>query len=90
MPARTGRRWREVIVPAVIERDGGWCHLCGRPGATTADHLVPWAHGGTDDMDNLAAAHIDCNRRRGDRPVEVARAELARRSSTPATGGWEW
>ena len=91
MPARTGRRWREVIVTAVLERDGGWCHLCGRPGADTADHLTPWSQGGSDDMDNLAAAHVPCNRTRGNRPVHVARAELrAKVEAALPAGGWEW
>jgi hypothetical protein len=29
------------IVKAVISRDFGVCHICGHPGANSADHLVP-------------------------------------------------
>ena len=90
MPARTGRPWTRVRA-RVIRRDGGVCHLCGQPGADTADHLTPVAHGGAlYDMRNLAAAHVECNRIRGARPVDVARAELtAPPTTTPATG-WTW
>lgn len=89
MPARTGRHWREHTVPRVLRRDHGICHLCGQPGADTADHLVPASLGGTDDLSNLAAAHHDpCNILRGNRPIEVARAELARLA--PSTDAWSW
>ena len=91
MPKRTGRRWREHTVPRVIRRDHGICHLCDRPGATTADHLVPHSHGGPDTLDNLAAAHIDCNRLRGDRSITWARTEIARRlAAAEPDGGWDW
>lgn len=82
--SRTGRPWTR-LKRRIIRRDGGICHLCGNPGADTADHLIPWAFGGTDAPSNLKAAHIDCNRKRGPRPIEVARAEL-----TQTTQGWDW
>lgn len=78
VPKRTGRPWRR-LVPVILQRDGGICHLCGRHGADTADHLTPAAHGGNDHPDNLRAAHVWCNRLRGDRPIDVARADIARR-----------
>lgn len=90
MPARTGRRWREHIVPRVLRRDRGICHLCDDPGADTADHVVPHAHGGTDRMDNLKAAHVDCNRIRGDRTIAWARAEIAKRRGIDQPDGWTW
>jgi 5-methylcytosine-specific restriction endonuclease McrA len=46
------------------------CWLCGR-GFTdptdppVADHVIPRASGGSDDITNLAAAHRSCNGRRG-------------------------
>lgn len=51
----------------VLERDGYVCQLCGLPGATTADHVVPKARGGSDDPSNLVAAHNPCNARKGAR-----------------------
>jgi 5-methylcytosine-specific restriction protein A len=63
------RRWRKVRA-AVLIRDKGICHLCGRGGARTVDHLVPRAHGGGDEPANLAAAHGTCNTARGARVAE--------------------
>lgn len=88
MTIRGSRRWREVIIPQVLRRDGGICHLCGGPGAETADHLIPVAHGGSDNMTNLAAAHIPCNQRRGARPLGQVQAEKAAEAANrPA---WKW
>lgn len=98
MPKRTGRRWREHTVPRILRRDNGICHLCGQPGADTADHLIPWSQFPADQQhradhpSNLAAAHdIPCNRIRGNRSITWARAEIARRLTTTAPGdGWDW
>lgn len=96
MPKRTGRRWREHTVPRILRRDGGICHLCGRPGADTADHIIPWskfppdAKTDADRLGNLAAAHAACNRIRGDRSVTWARAEIARRNGHHTAVGWTW
>lgn len=51
------------------------CHLCGRPGATEVDHLIP-ASVAPDlryDPANLRPAHQSCNRRRGAGPVDASR-----------------
>lgn len=59
----------------IVERDGWQCHLCRKPitdlADATRDHLVPKSHGGSDDPDNLAAAHMRCNSRRRTRPLEA-------------------
>lgn len=85
--ARHSRAWRERIVPRILRRDGGICHLCGQPGADTADHLVPVAQGGTHTPSNLRAAHQTCNRKRGDRPIDQARNEILR---TNDSSDWTW
>lgn len=41
----------------ILRRDRGICHVCGGPGADRVDHLIPQAHGGTEDDANLAAIH---------------------------------
>lgn len=71
---------------AVYVRDGGRCHLCeqvveqqlppGDPWSVTLDHLLPRSAGGTDELENLALAHLWCNSARGVQPVDVARAWL--------------
>lgn len=90
MTNRGGRPWRRKVA-YVIRRDGGICHLCGQPGADTADHLIPYSQGGSDDPSNLAAAHHNtppyCNRVRGDRGIEQARDAVAPLVESPH---WEW
>jgi len=55
----------------VVERAAQRCEYCHRHqedsplAALQLEHIVPRKHGGTDDVDNLAAACIDCNLRKG-------------------------
>jgi 5-methylcytosine-specific restriction endonuclease McrA len=58
------RRWG-VIRRYVLARDKHICYLCGKRGADSVDHAYPRAYGGTDDLNNLKAAHLQCNRRKG-------------------------
>lgn len=91
MPKRTGRPWQRLKA-RIIRRDAGICHLCGQPGANTADHITPYSAGGNDHPDNLAAAHVTCNRIRGNRSITWARTEIARRLALTTTtiDGWNW
>lgn len=86
MQRRAGRPWRRLKA-RIIRRDGGICHLCGQPGADSADHLIPFSHGGTDQPSNLAAAHQRCNRIRQAKPVDTARREL---TASEDRSGWDW
>ena len=93
MPKRTGRPWQRVKA-RVIKRDHGICHLCGQPGADSADHLTPVALGGAlYDMTNLAAVHHNvqprCNRVRGTGSIQQARTRL-HSAPTDHDGGWTW
>ena len=93
MTIRGSRRWRQVIVPRILRRDNGICHICGQPGADSADHLVPVAQGGPEwDPANLAAVHHNteprCNRIRGTRTTEQARTDILGAPQTP--GAWDW
>jgi 5-methylcytosine-specific restriction endonuclease McrA len=54
--------WRKLAA-AVIVRDRGICHICGKPGADTAHHLVEKRRGGTDAPANLRAVHRGCHNR---------------------------
>lgn len=54
---------------SIYRRDGGRCHICGRPVSRSSyelDHLIPLSRGGPHISDNLAVAHGKCNRRRKD------------------------
>jgi 5-methylcytosine-specific restriction endonuclease McrA len=57
------------MVALVLRVKGRTCHLCRRPGATTADHVVPRSQGGGHDLANLEPAHKSCNLARGDRTL---------------------
>lgn len=55
---------------AVIARDGYVCGLCDdpvEPADLQIDHVLPVAHGGTNDFANLQVAHATCNARKGAR-----------------------
>ncbi len=67
-PPKRGRGYfnnaRHVRATATV------CHLCGKPftdpnDPPVADHVIPRARGGSDEVDNLRAAHKSCNGRRG-------------------------
>jgi 5-methylcytosine-specific restriction endonuclease McrA len=53
---------------------GTTCHLCGRPGADTVDHLIPTSVDPTLrwDIGNVRPAHLSCNSERGDAPLTLA------------------
>ena len=63
-----------------IARDQPPCHICGGeiswdaedhldPAAFVIDHIVPLSRGGTDTIDNIAAAHRGCNLSRYNKPL---------------------
>jgi 5-methylcytosine-specific restriction endonuclease McrA len=64
-----GSRMRHVLKC----RDGARCTYCRRPPGTgepfsglTLDHVLPWAHGGTDALENLVLACKACNKAKAD------------------------
>ncbi len=76
------RGWRRLVA-ATLARDGYRCQMtrngarCGLP-ATTADHIIPRALGGTDTLDNLQAACVPCNLAAGAKLRGRAGADLVR------------
>lgn len=72
----------------IIARTRPGCHICGKPinyqlphldpGEYVVDHLTPLARGGTDTLDNKAAAHRSCNAAKGTRN----HAPIVRRSGS--------
>ena len=53
----------------VFLRDGFECAYCGATDNLTFDHVIPRAHHGSDEIDNLQLAHASCNKRRGTAPL---------------------
>jgi hypothetical protein len=90
-PPRSGTYSREAkrLVEAAT-----YCYLCGdgpRPGdPLVADHVIPRALGGSDDITNLAPAHRSCNGRKSARLVGLpssASCPLPQHDAqTPAAG----
>lgn len=62
---------------ALLEKDAYRCAYCGADGATHADHRVPIARGGRNEISNILPSCRRCNRRKGTRTEEEFRALLA-------------
>lgn len=56
----------------ILRRDGGRCQYCGSRERLTIDHVQPKSRGGKDTWENLVAACVPCNNRKGNRtPIEA-------------------
>ncbi|MCF8413733.1 MAG: HNH endonuclease [Melioribacteraceae bacterium] len=57
----------------ILKRDKHKCVYCGRGDLPlTMDHIIPRSKGGVDSWENLAAACMPCNNRKGDRTPSEA------------------
>lgn len=72
-----GGRKAQQYVHKTLAEYGTICHLCGLPGANSADHVIPIAAGGAVyNLLNLGPAHRRCNYARGKRPLEILAAVI--------------
>lgn len=61
----------------ILKRDSYKCAYCGRSDLPlTVDHIIPRARGGEDTWENLVAACLTCNNRKGNRTPEEANLKL--------------
>jgi 5-methylcytosine-specific restriction endonuclease McrA len=61
----------------VLHRDNYTCQYCGdRRHDLTVDHIVPRSKGGVDSWDNVVAACLRCNVKKGDRTPNQAAMPL--------------
>jgi 5-methylcytosine-specific restriction endonuclease McrA len=70
----------------IYARDHYACQYCGHvfpTGDLTFDHVVPVAHGGRKDWENIVTCCITCNRRKGGRTPEQAGMRLVRLPRRP-------
>ena len=81
VPRRRGRRSRNIR-ELLYGRQGGDCNLCRvhfEPRNLTLDHVIPKAHGGADDDDNLQLLCGACNSTKGMGTMTEAIARLRAR-----------
>jgi hypothetical protein len=68
---KTPRKRRPIALSRrflVLKRDQYRCRICNRAGvALEVDHILPLNLGGSDSLDNLQTACLDCNRGKSDR-----------------------
>ncbi|QBZ73195.1 HNH endonuclease [Gordonia phage EricDab] len=85
------RPWRRMVA-LTLATFGTTCHLCGRPGATSADHLIPRSKGGLHVLSNLRPAHPSCNSMRQDMDLDewFARHPLPESEIDAAEPSREW
>lgn len=72
----------EVTRKGVLRRDERRCGYCGGH-ANTVDHVLPHSRGGAMSWDNLVAACLKCNGRKGNRTPEEAKMPLRIRPYFP-------
>ena len=70
----------------IYARDSHTCQYCRQAFQTmdlTFDHVVPVAHGGRKDWENIVTCCINCNRRKGGRTPAEAGMRLMRSPAAP-------
>jgi len=61
----------------ILKRDGHKCAYCGRGDLPlTIDHVIPRSKNGEDSWENLVAACLPCNSKKGNRTPEEANLKL--------------
>lgn len=68
----------------VLRRDQHRCQYCASHDRLTIDHVLPKSRGGKDSWENLVAACVPCNNRKGNRTPEEAGMTLAREPFRPS------
>ena len=68
----------------VLRRDGHSCQYCRSRDRLTIDHVLPKSRGGKDTWENLVAACVPCNNRKGNRTPEEAGMTLLRKPFRPS------
>lgn len=69
----------------ILRRDNHKCQYCSRTDLTlTIDHIHPKSKGGDDSWENLVAACVKCNNKKGDRTPEDANMPLMKKPSRPS------
>jgi len=79
------RRSTHAVRRVVLARDAYLCQYCGRGSrALTVDHVTPRSRGGDTSWENVVAACVPCNRRKGARLPQEAGMKLLARPAAPS------
>jgi|SRR6056297_1967873 len=68
----------------VFRRDHHRCQYCRSADRLTIDHVMPKSRGGKDTWENLVAACVPCNNRKGNRTPDEAEMPLLRTPFRPS------
>jgi len=86
-----GGRRAQRFVRLVLQTYGLTCHLCGLPGANSADHVIQRSKGGAwFDINNARPAHRLCNYRRNDMDLADWFAKNPIRTRPALTPSRDW
>lgn len=78
------RKRIELSRKNILRRDGYRCQYCGTYSTNlTVDHIIPKSRGGSDTWENLVAACISCNNKKGNRTPEEAGMKLINKPRKP-------
>ncbi len=78
------RKRIELSRKNILRRDGYRCQYCGTHSTNlTVDHIIPKSRGGSDTWENLVAACISCNNKKGNRTPEEANMKLITKPRKP-------
>lgn len=68
----------------ILERDRQTCQYCKYKGdQLTLDHIIPRSRGGGDSWENLVAACVNCNIKKGNRTPKEAQMPLIKQPRKP-------
>lgn len=68
----------------VMRRDHSRCQYCNSTDRLTIDHVYPRSRGGRDTWENLVAACVPCNNRKGNKTPAEAEMKLSRKPFRPS------
>lgn len=81
-------KWTQDKLKQVFDRTSGKCHICHRlveyssygnvkrGDGWEVEHSIPRSHGGSDNLNNLYPAHVNCNRSKGAKSTVSARRKF--------------
>lgn len=78
--------YRAALYRILSQEQHGLCAYCGEPlpdnpSHAHVDHIIPHALSGSDDIENLSASHISCNREKADKLLPTLHGKPGKRTT---------